>query len=113
MVCRAVLQVECAFIDNLNEVLRDAAVFLFLWLTTVVSFAVALFTLFKKDLDMEINDEVWSLFHRHSVICVCAVYRCRLTSTMEQSSTVSLRCLGVCSNGSLTIRFWIRRDLLL
>ena len=55
------LQVECAFIDNLNEVLRDAAVFLFLWVTTVVSFAVALFTLFKKDLDLGVNDEVCGL----------------------------------------------------
>lgn len=64
---RAVLQVEVAFIDNLNEVLREAAMFLILWITTVVSFAVALYNLFKKDLDSGVNDEIefyyGSVFH--------------------------------------------------
>lgn len=57
------LQVEVAFIDNLNEVLREAAMFLILWITTVISFAVAMYALFKKDLDSAVNSEVPVYLH--------------------------------------------------
>jgi len=55
---RAVLQVEVAFIDNLIRVIQEAAMFLILWITVVISFAVAMYVLLKKDLDSDINPEV-------------------------------------------------------
>lgn len=55
---RAVLQVEVAFIDNLNQLLPEAAAFLFFWLLTLFSFSVSLYCLFKEDLDLDVNEEV-------------------------------------------------------
>ena len=66
----AVLQVEVAILDNLSQVLQEAAMFLFLWITTVVSFAIALHSMFKRDLDLDNNDEV-SMFVRASVRPEC------------------------------------------
>lgn len=55
---RAVLQVEVAFIDNLNQLLPEAAAFLFFWFLTLCSFGVGLYCLFKQDLDLDQNEEV-------------------------------------------------------
>eukprot|EP00210_Caulerpa_lentillifera_P000698 g675.t1 len=60
---RAVLQVEVAFIDNLKELLPEAAAFLLFWLLTLTSFAIGLHCLFKKDLDLDENQEEIEMYY--------------------------------------------------